>query len=48
MPAEHKEELGAIPAGKFQELYDQVTDEEDNPILVFAELEWKNPLGQEL
>ena len=41
MPAlmEHKEELGAIPEGKLRELYDQVTDEEDNPILVFAELE---------
>jgi len=41
MPAlmEHKEELVAIPEGKLQELYDQVTDEEDNPILVFAELE---------
>jgi len=36
---EHKEELGAIPEGKLRELYDQVTDEEDNPILVFAELE---------
>ena len=47
MPAlmEHKEELGSIPEGKLRELYDQVTDEEDNPILVFAELEWKNPLG---
>jgi len=36
---EHKEEMGEIPAGKLQELYNQVTDEEDNPILVFATLD---------
>ena len=36
---EHKEEMGEIPEGKLRELYDQVTDVEDNPILVFATLE---------
>lgn len=36
---EHKEGLGEIPEGKLHELYGHVTDEEDNPILVFAELE---------
>lgn len=36
---EHKEELGEISEGKLRELYDQVTDEEDNPILVFATLD---------
>ena len=37
---EYKEEMGdEIPEGKLRELYDQVVDEEDNPILVFASLE---------
>ena len=37
---EHKEKMGhEIPEGKLRELYDQVVDEEDNPILVFATLE---------
>jgi hypothetical protein len=35
---EHKEGLEEIPDGKLRELYDQVVDEEDNPILVFATL----------
>ena len=30
---------GEIPEGKLRELYDQVVDEEDNPILVFATLD---------
>ena len=36
---EHKEEMNEIPEGKLRNLYDQVTDVEDNPILVFATLE---------
>ena len=36
---EHKEEMDEIPEGKLQKLYAQVTDEEDNPILVFVTLE---------
>ena len=35
---EHKEGMEEIPDGKLRELYDQVVDEEDNPILVFATL----------
>ena len=34
-----KEEMDEIPEGKLRALYDQVVDEEDNPILVFATLE---------
>ena len=37
-----------ISVGKLREFYDQVTDEEDSPILVFAELEWKNPAGSRI
>ena len=33
---EYKEEAGETFEGKLRELYDQVTNEEDNPILVFA------------
>jgi len=36
---EHKEEMKEIPSGKLQDFYNQVTDEEDNPILVFATLD---------
>ena len=36
---EYKEAMDEIPEGKLQELYAQVTDEEDNPILVFVTLE---------
>ena len=36
---EHKESMDEIPEGKLRELYSQVTDEEDNPILVFATLD---------
>ena len=36
---EHKEEMNEIPEGKLRNLYDQVTDVEDNPILVFVTLE---------
>lgn len=36
---EYKKKMGKMPADKLRELYNQVTNEEDNPILVFAALE---------
>lgn len=36
---EYKEEMNEIPEGKLRNLYEQVTDVEDNPILVFVTLE---------